>query len=233
MDWTLAINRNRDALLRVIATLYALAGLANGAQFSTLPRFTYRTILRVLRAAESAVRRLIVLATYDLKTPTRKTPLNATNNLTNPAPPWQTFNKHTAQFATFPLIDPLKHFASQDYKPRDSTMPRISLPGFLDPIFLVPSQPTAQDVIQATHLSNRLIALTRVLGNLNNHARRLTRWKARRDLALAQKSTFKPRRISPFRPGSPPGARRRRIHEIDHILRECHLLALDRMANST
>ena len=57
MDWTLAITRNREALLRIIAALYALVGLTNGAAFLRLPRHIYRAMSRVLRPAESAVRR--------------------------------------------------------------------------------------------------------------------------------------------------------------------------------
>lgn len=247
------INRNREALLRVIAAMYALAGLAHGAKFSTLPRFAYRAILRILRPAEAAVRRLIVLAAFDLKPAVNNDTLNATNTKAIAVPQWQSFNKQTARFATFPLIDPLKHFANQDFatqdfmgqdffgqyftterdEPHDPSIPRISLPGFLDPVFIVPSQPSAQDIISAAHLNIRLAALTRALSNLNNQARRLALWNARRDLELAQKSAFKPRRISPLRPGSPPGARQHRVHEVDHILRECHLLALDRMADTT
>jgi hypothetical protein len=229
MDWTLAINRNREALLRIIATLYALAGLANGAQFSALPRFTYKTILQVLRPAEAAVRRLIILAAYGLQTPNSKNPLNTTST----APHWQNFDKQVARFAAFPLIDPLKHFATRDYEPNDSTVPRISLPGYLDPAFLVPSQSFGQDATHAAHLSNRLLALTRALANLNNQARRLARWQARRDAALSQSISFKPRRLTPLRPGSPPGSRQRRIHEVDHILRECHMLVLDRLADTS
>jgi hypothetical protein len=73
MDWELAIRRNREALLRVVAILFVMAGLNEDAlspsarsNHPPLPRFFIRpvrnSILRVLRPAESALRRLIIIA---------------------------------------------------------------------------------------------------------------------------------------------------------------------------
>ena len=88
MDWNLAIERNHAALGRIVAMLVAMAGLASLTSplagedgsarrgeaealaepgegcFSpapTLPRHLHRAILRLLRPAESAVRRLVVV----------------------------------------------------------------------------------------------------------------------------------------------------------------------------
>jgi hypothetical protein len=104
MDWDKAIERNREALKRVLAMLVAMAGLAGDAAFTsplsglrgrsfdrasssivgregrgdceaigvpgkirpTLPRHLYRAVLRLLRPAEAAVRRLIVVAARGL-----------------------------------------------------------------------------------------------------------------------------------------------------------------------
>ncbi|MFZ2098990.1 MAG: hypothetical protein WAU86_00320, partial [Oricola sp.] len=52
-------------------------------------------------------------------------------------------------------------------------------------------------------------------------ARRLARWRARRDLGLLRAPRF-----SPMRPGWPPGRRKRPIHEIDEILKDLHSLAV-------
>ena len=79
-------------------------------------------------------------------------------------------------------------------------------------------------LIDSTHLGQRLNALMRALDNLPAQARRLMRWQAKRDAALKAR---RPTRISPIRPGLPPGWRERRIHEIDTVLRECHGLAND------
>ena len=62
MNMSLAIERNRKPLLRIVATLFAMIGLVEGATVERLSSPVYRAVLRVLRPAESAVRRLIVVA---------------------------------------------------------------------------------------------------------------------------------------------------------------------------
>jgi hypothetical protein len=82
------------------------------------------------------------------------------------------------------------------------------------------------------HLGRPLQALKHALDTLPKQARRLARWHARRDFMLCQKLPARPMRLSPFRPGSPPGFRLRAIHEVDGILRESHALALDALDTS-
>jgi hypothetical protein len=65
MDWNLAIERNREALKRIVATLVAMAGLADSGP-GTLPRHLHTAVLRLLRPAESAVRRLVIVAARGL-----------------------------------------------------------------------------------------------------------------------------------------------------------------------
>ena len=86
MDWNLAIERNTEALKRILAMLVAMAELGSRGQFTffpqegalqqgsalaeksklspafTLPRHLHTAVLRLLRPAESAVRRLIIVA---------------------------------------------------------------------------------------------------------------------------------------------------------------------------
>ena len=75
MDWALAIEKNRDALKRVLAMLVAMieaagggaSGLSDcGARQTTLPRHLHRFVLRLLRPAEAAARRLIIIAARGL-----------------------------------------------------------------------------------------------------------------------------------------------------------------------
>ena len=90
MDGTEPIERNREALKRILASLMAMAGLGAVGQFTlfpqkgaaasgqaqaensnpspalTLPRRLYRAILMLLRPAESAARRLIIAAARGL-----------------------------------------------------------------------------------------------------------------------------------------------------------------------
>ena len=62
MDWDLAIKRNSKALKGIIEVLFALLGLDGTDAASRIPRSLHSAVLRVLRPAESAVRRLIVIA---------------------------------------------------------------------------------------------------------------------------------------------------------------------------
>src|SRR5687768_4802994 len=62
MDWDRAIERNREPLLRIVAALFAMIGLIEAAAVERLSRPVYRAVLLVLRPAEAAVRRLIIVA---------------------------------------------------------------------------------------------------------------------------------------------------------------------------
>ena len=62
MDWDLAIKRNSKALKAIIEVLFALLGLDGGDAAQRIPRSLHSAVLRVLRPAEFAVRRLIVVA---------------------------------------------------------------------------------------------------------------------------------------------------------------------------
>jgi hypothetical protein len=66
MDWDSAIKRNSEALKGIVADLFAMLGLAGSDAAARLPRSVHTAVLRVLRPAESAVRRLIVIAARGL-----------------------------------------------------------------------------------------------------------------------------------------------------------------------
>ena len=67
MNWQQAIDNNRDTLLKIILALLALLGLSDGGLLKTLPKFLYRRAMRIIVPAESAVRRLIMMAFYEMK----------------------------------------------------------------------------------------------------------------------------------------------------------------------
>ena len=69
MDWDKAIERNEIALLRIISAMFGLACSIHVLPGSGLmiPRRVWRAILIVLRPAEAAVRRLIIIAARHLK----------------------------------------------------------------------------------------------------------------------------------------------------------------------
>src|SRR5690606_2829619 len=137
-----------------------------------------------------------------------------------------------------PLLDPLRA-PKPDRGPRSRTVPahaapRIMLPGIIEP-YRLPSPPSPDDPVSAVRLGQRLAALAAALDDLPGQARRFARWRARRALGLV-------RRVSPLRPGRPPGVRaaafaaelrqrswrpgRRGRHEVIEILAEAHGLAL-------
>jgi len=57
MDWDLAIKRNSEALIEIVADLFAMLGIvALTDTVSRLPWPAYRAVLRVLRPAENVAR---------------------------------------------------------------------------------------------------------------------------------------------------------------------------------
>jgi hypothetical protein len=87
--------------------------------------------------------------------------------------------------------------------------------------------PPPDGLVNAARLSRRLQALKLALEDLPRQARRLARWRVRRETAPSPK--FK----SPLRPGHPPGYRRKPVHEVDEVLIECHGLACDALKPDT
>jgi hypothetical protein len=250
MDWQLAIEKNRDALLRIVAALYVFAGLTEGAVAAVLPRHVCKMVLRVLRPAESALRRLIMIAARGIVIKLGDSINSSPISTRNEARWWHNLSKLPPKFSLFLLIDPLKRFGpftmdtvndgawfgfefveNDDAEQRGTgieapSIPRISVPGFYEPAYVVAPVSSPDDLINAAQLTARLSALHRALNTLPKQAQRLARWLARRDFSRKQ-FPMRTGRMSPVRPGPPPGIRRRSAHEVHAILRECHLLMLD------
>ncbi len=239
MDWNSAIEKNREALKRILVMLVAMIAAANGGSAGaespffpekgsdasspaqaeksklspalTLPRHLHRFVLRLLRPAEAAARRLIIVAARGLVVelaPPRpriarpKPLLNRRNGYgtgvvirPGPLPDWaRTLAPKRSSSLSLPLFDPLKRFGGRRRSVKPSAMPRIS---FLDsrpfnPLFHPPRQsdpvpppPSPDDPLDARRLHLRLQAIGRVLDDLPRQARRLARWQARRDAALS------------------------------------------------
>jgi hypothetical protein len=93
-------------------------------------------------------------------------------------------------------------------------------------------------LVNAERLGQRLATLAEALDDLPGQAKRFSRWKARNNAALAQQNlaAVRLRRVTPLRPGRPPGGRLlryepsadhpRKIREIDEILAHAHALAV-------
>ncbi len=215
----------------------ALAGPGEGC----LPRRVHRAVYRLLRAAEAAVRRLIVVVGRDMVAaepvlpPLSQTsgplvkhihvnlglahaPATATQAPTEPDPPRR---------LSFPLLDPLPDPDAPPFHIRTSGVPRISFPGWT-PLFPIAPRhdPSPNDPIDTGHLRLRLDALASALSDLPRQAMRLARWQARRE---ALRKAGRAGRLSPLRPGPAYALRRpgspRPEHAVDDVLRDVHYFA--------
>jgi hypothetical protein len=225
MDWTLAISRNRDPLLRIVMDLFALIGLVEGGTVERLARPLYRTVLGLLQPAEAAVRRLIVVVAKGMVVKLRPP---------RPAPVGLKRSGQGQGRISFRLFDPRKRFERRNHRRRSKgprSEPRIR---FIDvsvdprvPLFrqrpLASPQPVPapqpDDTVSARALCRRLMALKQALDDLPRQARRYARW---RDKPFEAR---KPRLVSTLRPGGPPGFRKDVPHQVHAILHECHWLA--------
>jgi hypothetical protein len=247
MDWDLAIRRNREALVRILAALFAMVGLddgphpersengqdswlaqkAEGEPRRALPRHLHAYALRILLAAEAAIRRLIVIAARDVTATVRPAGMR---------PDFAALCKGTAlrkgnepagasaiRIPAFPLLDPLKRYSFKPRRRASKSFPRICVPGFTEPA-PIPQKRVLRpdDPVDATGLCRRLLSSRRALANLPREARRLARWKAR-----DKRKPGRRRVVPPLRIGRPPGGRKHPVHAVDHILKECQALALD------
>ena len=210
MDWDKAIERYELPLLRIVGALIALLVSArlDGAGLM-VPRRVWRAVLFVLRPAEAAVRRLIIIAARAL---TSVAPVLRERRANAVRMPVERPSSAVVMAPAFQLFDPLKHF---DFEPNDGGC------GF-DGAAAFGADDLDDTPINAIALHNRLRALRHALADLSRQATRLARFNARRDALL---KALRPVRLSPMRPGLPPGWRQRPRHEVDTVLRDCHQLA--------
>jgi hypothetical protein len=225
MDWAKAIDINQAALARIVAALVAMLELARSSAAARLPQPLYRAVSRVLRPAESAVRRLIVIAARGVavKLPAAR-----------PMPRGLALAGTGGGRVSFQLFDTRQRFAP--WHPTNAVAkvgPRIHFFGASPLVPLFQPRPATREVaapdgtVSALRLGRRLAAVKMALEDLPRQARRMARWKIRRD--GMQSPAFK----SPLRPGPPPGHRKKPADEIDFVLKECHALAWDALAEDT
>jgi len=251
MDWDAAIEKNREALKRVLAMLVAMAGLeypslacrpslpqGERTAVITLPRYLHRAVLRLLRPAEAAARRLVIVAARGMVVAVSQP---ASAQVAPPAPSPSALGADTsppeggedgsrASRPSFPLFDPLRRFHPR--RPAARGVPRISFPGFSEP-FPIPPPRLADDPVDAARLALRFAALGRVLDDLPREARRFARWRCRNAVQIEEGRNLpsghgRIRRVWPLRPGRPPGdrpANRGPRHEVHDILDVTHGLA--------
>jgi hypothetical protein len=115
MDWARAIERNSEALRGIVAALFAMLGFAGTDMAARIPQPLHRAVLRLLRPAESAVRRLVVIAARGLVVklaPSRPMPAGPIGQGGRSRP-------------SFQLFDPRKNFSGPRRGMATRTPPRI------------------------------------------------------------------------------------------------------------
>ena len=182
-----------------------MLGLDGGITVSRIPHSLHSAVLRVLRPAESAVRRLIVIAARGLVVklaPSRPIP--------RPKPAKPTAKGFgSSRPPSFQLFDPRKRFKpvramkSTRLVPRIGFLPHHPIPRLqpylqrgqraLPPPPLAPPPPS-DGLASAQGLTRRLQALKSALEDLPRQAKRLARWQQRRKEAPDHKF------LSPLRP---------------------------------
>jgi hypothetical protein len=225
MDWNRAIDINQSALVRIVAMLMAMVGLAHGGSVERLARPVYNSVARLLRPAESALRRLIVIAARGLVVKPQPT---------RPMPAGLSISGKGNMRPAFRLFDQRKRFERirrrgkvHGIEPRVHFMGESPLVPLFRPAFRPIVQPEDDGTVSAARLCRRLVAIKLALDDLPRQAIRLARWQARRN--KLENPKFK----SPLRPGRPPGFRKEPRHEVEALLRECHGLALDALADTS
>jgi hypothetical protein len=216
------IETNRQKLLAIVATLFAAVahGVAN--------RAVRLVVLRSLRPAEAAVRRLIVVAAKGLflkPAVSRPMPPGLSRRLRLARkervarPVFQLSDRHV------PMVEPAR-------KTYFKTGPRITVIMPPDPvIFTTPiaSLPVVPVTDPSAALLRRLDAIKMALEDVPRQAQRLVRWTARRK-AIAQ---LRPIHCSPLRVGRAPYLPKIPVSDIDYVLERCHLLAREALRSDT
>jgi hypothetical protein len=216
MNWTLAVQLNQTALSRIIATLVAVLEDYAGAQW--VPVYVHRMVTRILYPAESAVRRLIVIAAY-------KVTAKPAAEKARPTVKWpdglviarSAARKRRRSFRLFEPIAPLREPVPTHNPKRLPGIRLIEIDPRLPELFRRPpanQKPAApQGFISIRNISARLAAVRFAIDNIPREAKRLMRTLDR------EKGEFKKLII---RPGPPPGRRKKPKEDIDHVLKECH-----------
>lgn len=241
MNFENAIERQRKPLLHIILGLFAMIGFDEGEQVGALSASLYRAVLRVLRPAESAVRRLIVVAARGLAPAPR--PLRSRTAVIKPRSSTAAPRQPRIIFGLFdphlrPGRMPFGHRQSVSRRHVHRLGPRITVidAGFdpRTPLFRhTPPPPVAPPpqahlpTVNPSRLCRRLLAVRQALENLPHQARRYARWLAR---PLDQR---RPKRTSALRPGRPPGHRKIAILTVDEILQDCDWLAREARQSDT
>ena len=240
MDWDFAIERHRGLLVAVVVGLFAEIGLTGDGMVERLSRPVYRRVQRVLRSAESAVRRLIIAAARDIvvePSPKRPAPVarKSSGQFKSKAEGESHAKRKRKRGLLFKLFDTArrKDWGIGRRRKSRKVEPRVHILDFDPriPWFLraqapasapasIPEKAHAIDdgTVSAIRVCRRLHAIMAALEDISRQARRYARWRGK---PIEER---RPQRESPLRVGWPPGWRIRATHEVDDILKDCHWL---------
>jgi len=215
MDERLAELEHRS-LQRILGDLWIMSGLGRR---QTILRSVHRAVMRLLRPAEAAARRLILVLAYRITVtlpPARAAapkPDNSQPDTTRPdgvRPPVDLLPDEWRpdRWQPFVLPEPFPRLPNSDAPPR-------AFAGIV---------PARSDEIDGSRLAHRIDALFHALDDIQAAAQRLARWQALRKRAR-ERGVFCA--IQPLRPGPPldlrgPAARRLKSHELFSILESAH-----------
>ena len=228
------VERYRLVLLRLLAGLFVMAGLQPGtAVVESLPRGVKYAILRVLRQAESATRRLVMAEAAKLDA-VEYVPPPKRERRAGVAKGDGAKKTRAPRMPLFRLIDPRRFLEElhPNRKVRRAAKKKSREPKLLFRIAGFDGQPdyeewsegspepSQDDPLTATAISRRMQALHHALSDLPKQAQRMVREIAKRKAAQAG-----PKSVPPLRFGPPPGHRKRHVHAVDAVLAACHWLA--------
>jgi hypothetical protein len=247
MDWDFSTERNRGMLLPHIAALFAKIGLVDGGSVERVSRPLYRKVSGLLRSAESAVRRLIIVMARNIKVEPRPKRSMPKGLLRSKKGTFQSngSGKDNGQGQSqekkprkpcFNLFDPERRADFGQVRRQRRKGPKVEphvhviypsnphVPWFLrgKP---APPPPAPQQVeivkdntVSAKGLCRRLFAIMYALTHMESEAERYAR------LFAKPKEERRPKRERALRYGRPPGWRDKPTHEVHEILKECHWL---------
>ena len=194
-----------------------------------IPQSLHSAVRRVLWPAESAMRRLIVIAARGLvvKLPPRVRLASQAGGIQSGKA-----GAHVCPSSSS-IRGKISRRAGGAKGPPG--LNRASMSSRMIPCWVAPrpapppakTPPPSDALVNAVPLTRRLEALKLALEDLPRQARRMARWQARREAMPS------PKFRSPLRPGRPPGSRRKPIHLVDEVLIECHGLAWDALKPDT
>ena len=229
MDWDFAIERHREPLLRIVVGLFAMIGLTEGGAVERLSRPLYRLVLGILRPAESAVRRLIIVAARDivveprLSVRFRKGASSPAKANTNVARPLNCSIRPRISMAASAVAA-----GTQVPNPNPAFISSITIPGF--PCSSVRSPRSQRPFPKRMRQSKTTPSMPDLSAAVSPPSS--ARWKICRARRSASRAggrrpieERRPKLTTPLRVGRPPGFRQRQTHEVDEILAECHWLA--------